>query len=127
MSQRYLIRVYEDVKNKGETAPGTIVQPVDSRNFGLYAYSAEEVEVKIRENIAKKKLSCGAVYQICPWVGNAELIRSTAVSLDGSFVRVFLDPASGVYGELRRIRLPRPTPPAEEEIAIALGAGLMAS
>jgi hypothetical protein len=102
-----MIRTYEDREKNGSTNPDTIVEPVN-RELAIYAYSADEAETKIRKDIAGGKLPAGRVYQICPWMANPELIRSVAASLDGSFQRVFLDPASGLYGELRRIRLPRP-------------------
>jgi hypothetical protein len=109
-----MIRIYEDRDQKGETSPGTIVQPV-IRDLSIYANSAEEAEAKLRKDVTSGKLTAGRVYQICPWTANPELIRSVAASLDGSFQRVFLDPASGLYSELRRIRLPRPMVPVDEE------------
>lgn|SRR5581483_2441890 len=105
MSHRYMIRTYEDAEQKGATAAGTLVAPVN-RDLSVYAYTADEAEKKLRSDIASGKLPAGKVYQICPWLANPELIRSVAASLDGTFYRVFLDPA-GLYSELRRIRLPR--------------------
>jgi hypothetical protein len=64
----------------------------------------------LRVDVAAGKLPAGRVYQVCPWVGNPELIRSVSISLDGISSRVFLDPASGPYGYLRRIRLPADSP-----------------
>lgn len=101
-----MIRVYEPVDKGAGTHPGTIVQP-SSRELSIYADSAEEAEQRIRNSISSGGLPAGKVYQICPWLANPELIRSVAASLDGRFQRVFLDPAVGLYSELRRIRLPR--------------------
>ena len=112
MSQRYLIRVYEDKEKKGSVTPGTIVENLD-RNFAVYAYSAEEVEAQLQRDVISGKMTGGRVYQISPWMGNLELIRSTAISTDGSAQRVFLDPASGMYGDLRRIRFLRPSLPQQ--------------
>lgn len=103
-----MIRIYEDREKSGATSPGTIVEPV-ARELSFYAYSADEAEKRLRSDISSGKLEAGRVYQICPWMANVELIRSVAASLDGSFQRVFLDPAAGLYGETRRIRLPRPS------------------
>ena len=103
MSCRYQIRVFESVQKDGATAAGTTVSPA-THTFSIYAHSGEEAEKSIRKSIAGGKLPCGKVYQILPLIGNAELTRSLAVAADGSFERVFLDPANGPYGELRRIR-----------------------
>jgi hypothetical protein len=102
-----MIRTYEDREKNGATDAGTVVEPVN-RELAVYAYSADEAEARIRKDVAGGKLPPGRVYQICPWMANPELIRSVAASLDGSFQRVFLDPAAGLYSELRRVRLPRP-------------------
>lgn len=104
-----MIRIYEDVNKNGSTVPGTIVGPI-TRELSVLADSADEAERQLRADVANKALPAGRVYQICPWLANPELIRSFAASLDGSFQRVFLDPAAGLYSELRRIRLPRPQP-----------------
>src|SRR5579875_1321392 len=109
MSLRYMIRMFQDKDRTGNTLPGTIVQPVELP-MSIYANSAEEAENKLRIDVASGKLPAGRVYQICPWVGNPELIRSIAISLEGNWGRVFLDPASGPYGYLRRIRLPADSP-----------------
>ena len=114
MSHRYIIRTYEDCDKKGATSPGTVLEPLN-RELSFYAYSADEIEERIRREVAAGLLAPGRVYQICPWMSNPELIRSVAVSLDGSFQRVFLDPAAGLYGEFRRIRLPRPSPSEPQE------------
>ncbi len=110
-----MIRTYEDREKNGATIPGTIVEPV-TRELSLYAYSADEAEKKLCSDIVSGKLPAGRVYQICPWMANPEMIRSFAASLDGSFQRVFLDPAAGLYGEYRRIRLPKPSIFETEEI-----------
>ena len=114
MSSRYRIRVYESGDRDGATGAGTIVIPLE-RNFTIYAYSAEEAAASIRRDVLNGKLPAGKVYQICPWLGNAEFTRSIAASLDGGFDRVFLDPASGLYSELRCIRLAVPEPAVREE------------
>ncbi len=101
-----MIRMYEAQDQTGETSVGTIVKPID-RHISIYATSSEEAEAALHRDVWNKKLPSGKVYQLCPWVGNPELIRSIAFAADGSSQRVFLDPASGPYGELRRIRLPR--------------------
>lgn len=101
-----MVRMYEAQDKTGTTEPGTVVAPVD-RAISIYACSSEEAELALHRDVWSKKLPSGKVYQLCPWVGNAELIRSIAFALDGSSERVFLDTASGPYGELRRIRLPK--------------------
>ena len=121
MSCRYQIRVFESTEKDGATAAGTIVVPV-SLTFSVYAYSGEEAERSIRKDIAKGKLAGGKVYQICPLLGNAELTRSVAVTLDGSFDRVFLDPATGPYSAYRRIRLPNPSASLESAESAARAA-----
>lgn len=105
MSCRYQVRVFESTQKDGATAAGTIIAPL-AQTFSIYAYSGEEAEKSIRKDIAKGKLARGKIYQILPLLGNAELTRSLAVGLEGSFDRVFLDPAAGPYSEFRRIRLP---------------------
>jgi hypothetical protein len=108
-----MVRMYEAQDKSGTTQPGTVVEPVD-RPISIYAYSSEEAEIALHRDVWSKKLPSGKVYQLCPWVGNAELIRSIAFAPDGSSERVFLDPAYGPYGELRRIRLPRGAVSQEE-------------
>ena len=119
MSCRYQVRIFESTQKDGATSAGTIVAPV-SQPLSIYAYSGEDAEKCIRKDVAKGKLARGKVYQILPLIGNAELTRSLAVAIDGSFERVFLDPATGLYSEFRRIRLPQPTRPPEPEPAAAL-------
>jgi hypothetical protein len=114
MSCRYQIRVFESTQKDGNTSPGTIVTPL-AFTFSVYVYSGEEAEKSIRRDVAKGKLSRGRVYQILPLLGNAELTRSLAVALDGSFEHVFLDPAAGPYSEFRRLRLPAPAPASQAE------------
>ena len=107
MSHKYTIRIWEDFNKTGATSPGTIVEPV-KRELSFYADSAEEIEQRVRKDVLAGNIPRGRVYQICGSSSDAGLIRSFAASLDGSFQRVFLDPAEGLYGESRRIRLPRP-------------------
>ena len=103
-----MIRMYEAEDQTGDTRVGTVVKPID-RHLSIYANTSEEAEATLHRDVLNKKLPSGKVYQICPWVGTPELIRSIAFSHEGTSDRVFLDPASGPYGELRRIRLPRGT------------------
>ncbi len=105
MSKRYSIRVYESRKRDGMTCAGTIVEPLDL-SVSIYADSGDGAELQLRKDVEGGQLSCGRVYQICPSLAVPELIRSVAASLDGSFERVFLDPAAGLYSEARRVRLP---------------------
>ena len=108
--------MFESCEKDGQTCAGTVVESVN-RHLAIYGYSADDAEASLRRDVAKGKLPSGKVYQICPSLGNIELIRSVAASIDGKFERVFLDPASGLYGELRRIRLPRKSE-AKSEIAV---------
>ena len=115
MSCRYQIRVFESTSQDGATAVGTTVTPT-VQTFSVYAYSVEEAEKSIRKKIAKGTLTRGKVYQIWPFLGNGEFTRSVAIGLDDSCERVFLDPASGPFSELRRIRVGNVTaPPASTD------------
>ena len=105
-----MVRMYEAQDQTGDTRVGTVVKPID-RHLSIYANSSEEAEAALHRDVLNQKLPGGKVYQLCPWVGNPELIRSIAFALDGSSERVFLDPASGPYGELRRIRIPTTSQP----------------
>jgi hypothetical protein len=104
-SETYRVRVY--ASEAGDIGAGSIVL-LTSHTFTLYTSSAQAAEAAICKDVLAGKLASGKVYQICPSVGNPELIRSIIVWSDGSFERVFLDPASGPYGEARRIRIPTP-------------------
>ncbi|SRR5579875_1071402 len=104
---RYIVRVFADQEDNGATAPGTVVRPL-SMPLSFYEDSADAAEKKLYREVLSGKLPKGRVYQICPSLGSLEPIRTCAVANDGSAQRVFLDPANGLYGELRRIRLPRP-------------------
>ena len=116
---RYIIRVFSDRDEQNATVPGTVVQPTNIQ-LSFYEDSADDAEKKLNSEIGKGKLPKGRVYQICPSMGSFEPIRSCAIAQDGSSQRVFLDPVDGLYGELRRIRLPRPKvtedPPVEAEV-----------
>ena len=103
MSNKYRVRIYASTDQDDCVEPGTVVGIID-RCFTVYAYTAEEVEETLRKNVLARKLEAGRVYQICPAVGNPEVARTLAVSLDNVFTRVFLDPAMGLYSEFRRIR-----------------------
>jgi len=107
MAQRYTIRTYEDANGRNSTSSGTIVALV-LREMSIYAESANEAEMQLRDDVASGGLPAGRIYQICPWLSNPELVRSVAASLDGSFQRVFLDPAAGLYSDLRRVRVSNP-------------------
>jgi hypothetical protein len=104
MSNTYSVRMYESTDGRNSTSAGTIVA-LSAHILTFYAYTAGEVETSIRRRVLKRTLPFGKVYQICPCFGNSELVRSIAVLSDGSFERVFLDPAQESYGEFRRIRL----------------------
>ena len=103
MSNGYKVRVYESREENGALSLGTVVQPLDP-SFTLSADSADEATNWIRTNVLRSRLPSSRIYQICPMIGNPEPIRSVAAGLDGSFSRVFLDPASELSGELRRVR-----------------------
>jgi hypothetical protein len=107
MSKRYCVRVYESREKDGQTCVGTIVVPIDSF-VSIYADSAELAERELRKEVESGRLPSGRIYQICPNLAVPELIRSVAASREGIFERVFLDPASGLYSEARRVRLPDP-------------------
>jgi hypothetical protein len=103
---RYVIRVYSDREKENSTLPGTVVTPTDLQ-LSFYTDSADDAEKRIHRDTRNGMLPKGRVYQICPPVGSFEPIRSCAIAPDGSTQRVFLDPVDGLYGETRRIRLPR--------------------
>ncbi len=103
MSHRYKIRTFESGDQDGGVAEGVIVVPID-RSFAVYSRSADDAEKQLKEDLAAGKLPAGRVYQICPPFGNPESIRAFAVSSEGKCQRAFLDPASGIYSEFRRIR-----------------------
>lgn len=104
-SETYRVRVYRT--EKGDTAAGSIVL-LSEQSFTVYTYSAQQAETVICNDVLAGKLASDKVYQICPALTSPELIRSIIVSSDGSFERVFLDPAFGLYGESRRIRIATP-------------------
>jgi len=103
MSHRYKIRAFASGEEDGAVEAGTIVMPLD-KSFSLFARTVDEAERLLKQDLAEEKLEHGRVYQVCPPFGNPESIRSFSVSLAGEYQRVFLDPASGVYSEFRRIR-----------------------
>jgi hypothetical protein len=117
ISNSYNVRIYESSDGKGSTSAGTTVA-LSVRTFNIYAETAGEVESTIRRRVLAGVLSFGKVYQICPGFGNPEFIRSIAVLSDGSFERVFLDPAPESHGEFRCIRLAKTTASPEMESAI---------
>ena len=103
---RYIVRVFTDMDQANSTAPGTFVRPLESQ-LSFFTESADEAEKRLYRDASEGKLPKGRVYQICPSMGSFEPIRTCAIALDGSAQRVFLDPVDGLYGETRRIRLPR--------------------
>ena len=105
MNNRYCIRVYESREKNGMTCADTVVVPVETL-VSIYADSGDLAEIRLRQEVEGGRLPSGRIYQICPSLAVPELIRSVAASLDGSFDRVFLDPAAGLYSEARRVRLP---------------------
>jgi hypothetical protein len=115
MSKRYCVRVYESRKKDGMTCAGTVVVPVDSF-ISIYADSGDLAEMKLRKEVECGNLPYGRIYQICPSLSVPELIRSVAASLEGSFERVFLDPAAGLYSETRKVRLPDPSRQQREDL-----------
>jgi hypothetical protein len=104
---RYVVRVFSDREKGNSTDPGTIVTPTDLQ-LSFYTDSADDAEKRLYRDIQGGMLPKGRVYQICPSLGSFEPIRTCAIGPDGSPQRVFLDPVDGLYGESRRIRLPRP-------------------
>jgi hypothetical protein len=103
MSHRYKIRSFESGDHNGKVDAGTVVLPLE-KTFSIFARTVDEAERQLRDNLAEEKLERGCVYQVCPPFGNPESIRAFAVSLAGECQRVYLDPASGIYSESRRIR-----------------------
>jgi hypothetical protein len=103
MSHRYKIRAFESGDQDGVVDAGTIVVPIE-RTFSLFARTVDEAERKLQEDVLADKLPKGRIYQICPPFGNPESIRAFAVNTTGECTRVFLDPASGIYSEFRRLR-----------------------
>ena len=103
MSNGYKVRVYESCRGDGTICSGTVVQRVDP-SFTISAESADKAMNWIHTNVLRSRLSSSRIYQICPMISNPEPIRFVAAGLDGSFIRVFLDPASELTGELRRVR-----------------------
>jgi len=114
---RYIVRVFTDVDQTNCTAAGTFVRPQELQ-LSFYTESADEAEKRLYREARESKLPKGRVYQICPPMGSFEPIRTCTISLDGSAQRVFLDPVDGLYGETRRIRLPREAV-IEEPIEVA--------
>ena len=103
MSHRYKTRAFESGDQDGIVDEGKIVLPIE-RSFSLFARTVDEAERKVQEDLVADKLPKGRVYQVCPPFGNPESIRAFAVTSEGGCRRVYLDPASGIYSEFRRIR-----------------------
>jgi len=106
MCEKYMVRMFQEMNGGSATHSGTIVGLVP-RELSIYAESAQQAERLLQDDVARGVLPAGRVYQICPWLGNPEIIRSVAASVEGSFERVYLDPAAGLYSDLRRVRAPR--------------------
>jgi hypothetical protein len=94
MSNGYKVRVYESCRGDGAICSGTVVERVDP-SFTMSAESAGQATSWIRTNVLRGRLSSSRIYQICPMIGSPEPIHSVGAGLDGSFIRVLLDPASG--------------------------------
>jgi hypothetical protein len=103
MSNKYKVRMYESGDGDRATLSGTIVLPID-RSFAVHASSAEDAESTICQDVREGKLPFDRIYQICPPSGDGEQIRSIVISKDGGGQAVFLDQASGLYSEFRRLR-----------------------
>jgi hypothetical protein len=103
MSNKYKIRMYESGDGERVTISGTIVLPID-RSFAVHAGSTEEAESTICQDVRAGKLPFDRIYQICPPSGDCEEIRSIVISKEGGGQAVFLDQASGLYSEFRRLR-----------------------
>jgi len=103
MSHRYKIRAFASGEEDGAVEAGTVVMPLE-KSFSIFARTVEEAERQLQNELTEEKLVRGRVYQVCPPFGNPESIRAFSVSLAGECRRVFLDPASGVYSEFRKIR-----------------------
>jgi hypothetical protein len=119
MNKRYCVRVYESRERDGRTGVGTIVVPIDSF-ISIYADSGELAERKLCQEVESGRLPHGRIYQICPSLAVPELIRSIAASREGTFERVFLDPAMGLYNEARRVRLPNASHRLNESLSASV-------
>jgi hypothetical protein len=126
MNYRYKIRMFESGDADSSVEAGTIVLPID-RGFSVFAASGEEAERRVSKDVTEGKLAKGRIYQICPEVGNPELIRSIAVGTDCVAMRVFLDPAKGLYSEFRRLRYAENHElPTEDVVKVASGNPVLA-
>ncbi len=105
MNYRYKIRTFESGDGKASLASGAIVLPLE-RSFSLEATCLDEVERRLCEYVRHRKLAAGRVYQICPLIGNPEVIRSVAICEKATARRVFLDVARSLSSEFRRLRYP---------------------
>jgi hypothetical protein len=119
MSQRYKVRAFESADQDGIVEAGTIVMPVE-RSFSIYSRNVADAEQKIQTDVTEGKLAAGRVYEICPPFGNPESIRAFSVCQERRFRRAYLDQASGIYSEFRRIRYTdlRVNPQREEAPAL---------
>jgi hypothetical protein len=103
MRNRYKIRPFESCDFDGTVEAGTVVMPVE-RCFSIQAGSVAEAESKVRLQIETGQIKACRVYEITPPFGNSESIRAFSVNHELQFLRAYLDPATGVYSEFRRIR-----------------------
>jgi hypothetical protein len=108
---RYKIRTFESGDGKSNLASGAVVLPLE-RSFSLEATCLDEAERRLCEYVRHRKLAAGRVYQICPLIGNPEVIRSVAICEQAIVQRVFLDAARGLSSEFRRLRYPEEAHPA---------------
>jgi hypothetical protein len=108
---RYKIRTLESGDGQSSLASGAVVLPLE-RSFSLEATCLDEAERRLCEYVRHRKLAAGRVYQICPLIGNPEVIRSVAICEQGIAHRVFLDVARSLSSEFRRLRYPDEARPA---------------
>ena len=114
MNHRYKIRTFESGDGKSSLGSGAVVLPLE-RSFSLEASCLAEVERRLCEYVRHRKLAAGRVYQICPLIGNPEVIRSVAICEQGIAHRVFLDVARSLSSEFRRLRYPDEVKTAAEQ------------
>ena len=106
LNHRYKIRTFESAEGDGSLVAGTVVVPLE-RSFALYAPSLDDAEGLLCEDVRQGTLMAGRVYQICPRIGNPEIIRSVAICEKALASRVLLDASHGMSSEFRRIRYPQ--------------------
>jgi len=103
MKRRYKVRQHASGNQDGEIAAGTIVQHIGG-SVALEAFSIDDAETAVRQQIGSGKMARGRVYQIFPPSESSEALRSLAVALDGEFHDCYLETAHGLMAEFQRIR-----------------------